>query len=573
MSTEWQFLVTLNERLGPLRDPLQIQDVAVRLLGEHLQASRVNYAQIEGHEFVIRRCHARGVQPSAGRSPVARLGQNIADACRRGETVVVSDLHADPRFADAERAPVLAAEIAAFVEVPLIEAGQWLATFGIHSTTPRIWTRDQIELVEVTAGRIWAADARARAEEALGRIGDRHAFLRKLFDTIRPLADPARILAETCRLLGMHLRVNRACYGEVEGDFCTIVDDYVDGLPSLAGRFQWADLAGSRTEEILKGGTLFVNDTSTEPHTPAEREALQAAGIGAYICPLLVKDGRFVGAFGIHSREPRVWTADEIALMQDVADRIWATVEQRKAEAELRANEERLAFLLRLNDALRPLSEPGEVQATAARLLAQQLGATRVGYAEFDGGEYKIVREHIQDVAPLAGESPGITLSEELRAALRRGETVVVNDVQTDPRLSDHHRATMQARQIAAFVGTALFKGGRMVAAFGANHVTPRAWTSLEVELVRDVAERTWDAVERTPRRSGAAPAEAAAPRRARASPAAHGRGRRDQSGRLGRTIPCAYGFAPDDPATPDAWMPLVHDDDRPRCTRCSTRS
>ena len=139
---------------------------------------------------------------------------------------------------------------------------------------------------------------------------------------------------------------------------------------------------------------MFVNDTSAEPHTAAEREALQAAGIGAYICPLLVKDGRFVGSFGIHSREPRVWTADEIALAQDVADRIWATLEHRKAEAELRANEERLEFLLRLNDALRPLSDPGDVQETAARLLGQHLGATRVGYAEFDGGEYTIRREY-----------------------------------------------------------------------------------------------------------------------------------------------------------------------------------
>jgi hypothetical protein len=41
-------------------------------------------------------------------------------------------------------------------------------------------------------------------------------------------------------------------------------------------------------------------------HTPEERAALQAAGIGAYICPLLIKQGRFVAAFGIHSRSPRI---------------------------------------------------------------------------------------------------------------------------------------------------------------------------------------------------------------------------------------------------------------------------
>ena len=91
-------------------------------------------------------------------------------SCRRGETVVVSDLRTDPRFADAERARLLAAEIAAFVEVPLIKEGQWVAMFGVHSATPRTWTRDQIELVEVIAERIWAPTrARARRKRWVDR--------------------------------------------------------------------------------------------------------------------------------------------------------------------------------------------------------------------------------------------------------------------------------------------------------------------------------------------------------------------------------------------------------------------
>ena len=121
------------------------------------------------------------------------------------------------------------------------------------------------------------ASARARRRRWVEATIGRRSF-GTLNDTIRPLADPARILAETCRLLGTHLRVNRVAYGEIEGDDCTIVNDYVDGLPSQAGRFRWTELGGSRTEEILKGGTLFVNDTSTEPHTAAEREALQRGG-------------------------------------------------------------------------------------------------------------------------------------------------------------------------------------------------------------------------------------------------------------------------------------------------------
>jgi GAF domain-containing protein len=72
----------------------------------------------------------------------------------------------------------------------------------------------------------------------------------------------------------------------------------------------------------------------------------------------------------------------------------------------------------------------------------------------------------------------------------------------------------MLSRQIAAFIGTTLFKGGRMVAAFGANHVAPRIWTASEIELVRDVGERTWDAVERTRAEAGLREREQRLPRR-----------------------------------------------------------
>src|SRR6185503_10616015 len=188
------------------------------------------------------------------------------------------------------------------------------------------------------------------------------------------------------------------------------------------------------------------------------------------------------------------------------------------------------------------------------------------GYAEFDSGDYKILREYTQGVAPLAGSSPGITLSEEMRVALRRGEIVVVNDVQTDPRLSDSHRATMQARQIAALIGTTLFKGGRMVAAFGANHVAPRVWTQSEVSLVHDVAERTWDAVERT--RAEAALREQKQRLRVALEASAGGSWMWDAATNQvdwDERFRPLYGFAPDEPATSEAWVSRVHQDDRAR--------
>ncbi len=563
MSSEWQFLVRLNELLGPLKDPVVIQESAVRLLGQHLHASRVHYAEIDGDEFVIRRAYADGVAPFTGRGPVSRFGTAIVEAVRRGETVAVDDVRTDSRFTDADRQRVLEGGTAAFIGTPLIKSGQWLGSFGVHSTTPRIWTGEQIALVEMTADRMWAAVERARAEEALGWSESRREFRRRLNDAVQPLADPARILEETCRLLGTHLRVNRVVYAEIEGDDCIVVHDYVDGVASLVGHLLWRNLVGSRTADILKGWPLSVDDTSTGMHTAEERAALQALEIGAYACPLMIKDGRLIGAFGVHSRSPRVWTPDEIALVQEVADRLWATIEHRKAEAALRANEERLAFLLRLNDAIRPLTDDNAIQDVAARQVGEYLGATRVGFAESDGRDFVVRHEYTRAVA-LLGQPVRIAMGPALRKALERGETIIVPDVQSDQRLSADDRATFQSRQIGSFVGLGLFKDGQMVATFGANHETPRVWTPREIEFVREVARRTWDAVERT--RADAALRE----QRTRLSLAlqASAGGAWSWNPTTNETywddrFRTQLGFTPEEPADRAKWLGRVHAEDR----------
>ena len=569
MAAEWEFLVTLNEQLRPLSDPVEIQDVTVRAVGEHLRASRVHYAYIDGSEFVISRSYTAGSSPVTGRGPLAVFGNAVVDSCRRGESVAVNNVHTDPRFTDLERKQFLVHQVGGLIGVPLIKDGRWVATLTIHSATPRSWTHDEIALVKLIAHRTWAAGERARVEVELRRTESRQAFLLRLNDAIRPLADPRRILQESCRLLGTHLGVNRVAYGEIDGDDWVIVGEYVDGLPPQARRFPWRGLGGSRAADILQGGTLSVNDTSAEPHTPEERAALQAAGIGAYICPPLIKEGRFVGAFGIHSRSPRVWTRDEVALAQEVADRIWATLEHQKADSELRANEDRLAFLLKLNDALRPLSDSTAVLETAARLLGEHLGVSRVGYAEMEGREYLIRAEYASGVPSLAGRGASGTFGAALSDAYRRGDTVVVNDVDSDARFTASERISLQDRQIAAFIGVTLIKGGHLVAAFGANNATPRAWTATEIALVRDVAERTWDAAERA--RAEAAMRERE--QRFRLALAASGGGYWIWDLRSNQLVwddefRSRFGFTPDTPPLFETWLGHVHEDDRPLMLR-----
>ena len=172
------FLLALNDALAPLADPVEVQAAAARVLGEHLGADWVAYFEVDGDEYVIDRDHARSVPSMAGRYPVASFGPRLLAAYRAGRTAVATDTALDPALSPEERAAFASVGARAYVGVPLVKAGAFVAGLGVNAGAPRAWTPAEVALVEETAGRTWAAVARARAEAALR---EREQALRSIF--------------------------------------------------------------------------------------------------------------------------------------------------------------------------------------------------------------------------------------------------------------------------------------------------------------------------------------------------------------------------------------------------------
>jgi GAF domain-containing protein len=72
---------------------------------------------------------------------------------------------------------------------------------------------------------------------------------------------------------------------------------------------------------------------------PEEAAAFVIDGVRAYIAVPLVKDGAWIAVLAVQSIAPRAWTADEVALVDEVTRRTWAVVERARAMAALRATQ------------------------------------------------------------------------------------------------------------------------------------------------------------------------------------------------------------------------------------------
>ena len=183
-------------------------------------------------------------------------------------------------------------------------------------------------------------------------------------------------------------------------------------------------------------------------------------------------------------------------------------LERKRAERELAAIGDRQAFLLKLSDALRPLASAMDIQATTTRMIAEYLNVDRAMYAEVEGergaetgtlhGQYaRPAQDGASATAPFPERFTYADYGEHRMAARYGGELLVVDDIETDPEADANERANWALGGVRAAVVAPLVKGGRLVAEFGLQCTSPRAWTNEELSLVRDVAERTWAATER----------------------------------------------------------------------------
>jgi PAS domain S-box-containing protein len=225
-----QFQSDLWDRMRESSDARAITDIAVRALGEQLMANRVGYGQVmpDDATVVLETCFVDGVAPLTGVFPLDGFGGHNVARQRRGLTVAHDDVTLDPNN---DAATWAAIETRAFVSVPLVRDGRFRASLFVNSRAVRIWSGEDIALIETVAGRLWDALERARAETALRDANDslerlvaeRTAELRANQATLRTIFETSNQLQGLLALDGTLLDANAAWLAAIDARLDAVV--------------------------------------------------------------------------------------------------------------------------------------------------------------------------------------------------------------------------------------------------------------------------------------------------------------------------------------------------------------
>jgi len=230
-----------------------------------------------------------------------------------------------------------------------------LVTGETIRSEPMIFIRPDGTMIdlEVDAGPILSETGEILA--AVGVVVDvterrraeaRQDFLFRLQDALRNVSQTSQILAVAATLLGRHLGAARIGYGELQADGETIlvINGYADGVPPVNGLFPFA-LVGPRYAQAMRDGRTMVYEDVLQDDEASRGLAPQLATRASVSAPL-IRDGRFIGCFYVSRLAPGSWAPEDVALIEDVAARIWDTAERGRAEDRLRESEERLRLAL-----------------------------------------------------------------------------------------------------------------------------------------------------------------------------------------------------------------------------------
>lgn len=331
----------------------------------------------------------------------------------------------------------------------------------------------------------------------------RQSFLLRFSDRINSLTDAEEIRRVSVSMLREWFGVANVNYPQLSGEQVVVFSNARVGCGISSGNAGGCDVClvdvPSLVEVLRSNLALEVSDVASDPRVASEdKQCFAKSGIRSFVAVPLVIEGELKSILTIHGSLPRGWRKEDVMLVEDVVQRSWESTERARARSSLGAREERLSFLLRLNDALRPLTSAAAIKEIATRLLGEKLGASGALYVDvIDGTWADVTHWRVPGGPSMAGRVRIEDIGLRPIDIFRRGQALVVEDVESDQRFSKSERDALLGIEVRATASVGIVKGSRLVEALSVHSTSARSWSDADIQVLRETGERIWEALGR----------------------------------------------------------------------------
>jgi signal transduction histidine kinase len=247
--------------------------------------------------------------------------------------------------------------------------------------------------------------------EALGRLADEQAALRRVATLVARGASPAEVFAAVSDELARHLDVVNAglLRFEADGTGYVVAVRYEPGITRMPVTGEHIPLAGDDVgARVLHTARAARIDNHENVEGP-EAARIRAEGIGSIVGVPIVVDGRLWGAAIVGSRRPEPMPADTEARIADFADLVATAISNAATRAELRVSRDELSVLADQQAALRHVAtlvargvSPSEVFSAVVVEMARCLHAGHSAvYRYADDALVPLAVSHADGLQPL----------------------------------------------------------------------------------------------------------------------------------------------------------------------------
>ncbi len=165
-----KFLFEIAETIRRAENAEDLLFDVLQAVGQHLRVSRSLFMEIDLERdaaTIHRDFYAEDTRSFEGDIPLSQFSPDSIKIMRGGQTLVNDDIRNNPRTAGYYETGYKPLGMDAFIGIPLLRNGLWIAGLAVVQDKPRHWHESEISLLETVAERTWLAVEKLRINAAL----------------------------------------------------------------------------------------------------------------------------------------------------------------------------------------------------------------------------------------------------------------------------------------------------------------------------------------------------------------------------------------------------------------------